>query len=874
VTEAIAIVGMACRFPGAASPEAYWALLRDGIEAVREPPRGRSELEPPPWLVDQAPTCRRGGFLDELDAFEPGFFRISPREAARMDPQQRLLLEVAWEALEDAGQPVAGLAGTTTGVFVGVMNADFARRHSRDLTQIDAQLGPGSSLGIAPNRISFVLDLRGPSMAIDTLCSSSLVSVHLACQSLLANESSPVAIAGGVNVILDRSMDVFYARAGLLSREARCRAFDASAGGIVRGEGCGLVVLKRLSRAVADGDRIHAVIRGSAVNQDGRSNGLTSPSRWSQEAVLRTAYQRAGVVPSRVAYVEAHGTGTLIGDPIETSALGAVMNEGREAPCAIGSVKTNLGHLESAAGVASLIKTALSLRNRALVPSLHFERENPYVRFAERGLRVPTTTQPWAGELIAGVSSFGMGGTNAHVVVGAADDAPSIRKVSRSASLIPISARTTSALDVIEARTVAQLATHEPIDIAHSAGTRRDHHDHRRALLALAGNELVSIRATTGRKPRLVFVLPDVRSDGADELVALWRSVGIEPDEIVRGAASLDESGLVIELGPQSASRGSFLHAIGTLYCLGFEIDWKRLDAADARYVPLGTYPWQREACGAQPEVPAMEVLVPRWERVNAVEQRFTGEWVIVGEGANAIVDELVRRGQRARAGEPASTDTHVVALCGPDLAPTIRLVQALASRDVRLWLVTRGACVVDGDTTLASIASAPVWGFGRVVMNEYPGLRCTLVDLSAEDPASLVRELFAGNTEREVALRGGTRYVARLGRQTLAPGPVRLRADAAYLVTGGLGALGLAAARKLVERGARTLVLLSRRGVSTDEARRAIAELAERGATVIVECADISDREAVAGVVSRHRVRGVIHAAGVPPPGLLCRRR
>src|SRR6185312_13820552 len=218
--------------------------------------------------------------------------RISPREAQRMDPQQRLLLEVAWEALEDAGQPVAKLAGTTTGVFVGVMNADFARRAARDLTQIDAQLGPGSSLGIAPNRVSFALDLRGPSMAIDTLCSSSLVAIHLACQSLLADESAPVAIAGGVNAILDRTMDVFYARAGLLAKDGRCRAFDAGASGIVRGEGVGLVVLKRLSRALADGDRIRAVIRGSAVNQDGRSNGLTSPSRWAQEEVLRTAYRR------------------------------------------------------------------------------------------------------------------------------------------------------------------------------------------------------------------------------------------------------------------------------------------------------------------------------------------------------------------------------------------------------------------------------------------------------------------------------------------------------------------------------------------------------------------------------------------------------
>ena len=428
MTEPIAIIGMACRFPRAPDVDGYWDLLVNGREAVGEPPRVRPELAPPSWLVDQTPACRLGGYLDTVDRFEPGFFRISPREAARMDPQQRLLLEVAWEALEDAGQPVAPLAGTPTGVFVGVMNADFARRHAQDLARVDAQLGPGSSLGIASNRLSFMFDLRGPSMSVDTLCSSSLVAIHLACQSLATDESGPVAIAGGVNVILDRTMDVFYARAGLLAADGRCRAFDANASGIVRGEGAGLLVLKRLSRARADGDRIRAVILGSAVNQDGRSNGLTSPSRWSQEEVLRAAYRRANVPAGSVSYVETHGTGTVIGDPIEAAALGAVMGEGRasDRPCVIGSVKTNLGHLESAAGVASLMKAVLSLSHRTLLPSLHFAAPNPYAKLADRNLRVSTHVAPWPEGCppIAGVSSFGMGGTNAHLVIGGVDAAP------------------------------------------------------------------------------------------------------------------------------------------------------------------------------------------------------------------------------------------------------------------------------------------------------------------------------------------------------------------------------------------------------------------------------------------------------------------
>ncbi|HET9991663.1 MAG TPA: thioester reductase domain-containing protein [Kofleriaceae bacterium] len=959
MTEPIAIVGMACRFPGAATPAAYWQLLVDGTEVVREPPAARAELEPPPWLVAEAPSCRRGGFLADLDRFEPSFFRISPREAARMDPQQRLLLEVAWEALEDAGQPVARLAGTATGVFVGVMNADFARRHARDLTQIDAQLGPGSSLGIAPNRVSFVLDLRGPSMAIDTLCSSSLVAIHLACQSLLADESFPVAIAGGVNVILDRTMDVFYARAGLLAKDGRCRAFDAGASGIVRGEGIGLVVLKRLSRAVADGDRIHAVIRGSAVNQDGRSNGLTSPSRWSQEHVLRTAYRRAGVTPGSVAYVEAHGTGTLIGDPIETAALGAVMNEGR-APgttCAIGSVKTNLGHLESAAGVASLIKTVLSLEHRTLVPSLHFERPNPYARFEERGLEVPTRVRPWpAGEPVAGVSSFGMGGTNAHVVLGASEATDIARPPARRASLIPISARSITALNALEARVLERLATGvEARDIAHSMGVRRDHHDHRRALVV--GPRAVPASAGSvvpGRTHRLVFVLPDdVACDracaeelAADErvcratldrdlaegasvlgayqaaLVAWWRSIGFEPDEIVRvprgGAAALsaslgEDSTVFVELSPRPilvdelrgmlagagaagaavssvvpelGAGASLLHAIGALYCLGFAVDWQRLDAPEARFVRLGTYPWDAERCAleAPPSLVALpELVVPSWVRKSPPHAMRSepGEWLVLGDGtiARALVAGLESAGHRARVGDARGAETArgVVQICGADLAPTVRLVQALARRGdaaPRLWLVTRGACVVDDGASLASLASSTVWGFGRVVMNEHPGLRCTLVDLPASevDIEMLIRELAAGDDEREVAIRGTARYVARLGRQTLAAPATRLqlRGDAGYLVTGGLGGLGIAAARRLVERGARTLVLVSRRGVASEQARLAIAELEAGGATVIVERADVADREAMAGVLRRHRVCGVIHAAGVMSPAMI----
>jgi thioester reductase-like protein len=965
--ERIAVIGMACRFPGAPNPAEYWQMLLEGREGVREPPCGRPELEPPPWLLEQSPFCRRGGFLENLDLFEPGFFRISPREAARMDPQQRILLEVAWEALEDGGQSSALLAGTNSGVFVGVMNADFARRHAQNPSQIDAQLGPGCSLAIASNRISFCLDLRGPSMSVDTLCSSSLVAIHLACQSLLTDESSPLAIAGGANVILDRTMDVFYARAGLLSTDGRCRAFDASARGIVRGEGVGLVVLKRLSRALADGDRIHAVILGSAVNQDGRSNGLTSPNRFSQEEVLRTAYQRAGVIPNRVRYVETHGTGTLIGDPIETAALGAVLSEGRAPaePCAIGSVKTNLGHLESAAGVASFIKAVLSLENRYLVPSLHFATPNPYLHLEERGLRVQTQPEAWPdGATVTGVSSFGMGGTNAHIVLEAVAAQGTTRQLSRRASLIPISARSVAALEVLQRRSTELLSSGKVAleDLAHSTGSRRDHHDHRSAVVARSPTDIAFSAcgsAVPGRSYKLVFVVPAgvacdpmcgselstaepvfreamERSISRGEtrltalqvaLAGLWRSFGFEPDAVVHASSaaepaladSLGDDGTVfIEIAPQPhlicelrgileragvpgaalssfvpelGERVSMLRAIGQLYCLGVNVNWKRLDALGARFVPLGSYPWQRELCAlspAQPSAPEQprEILVPRWVRAGAPLPRLNGagDWLILGDGgatANALVAELHRAGHRARVADwvaHAEAVLGIIQFCSDDLGATVRLVQALARRvePVRLWLVTRGAHAIEDDTNLASLAASTVWGLGRVVVNEHPRLRCKLVDLSATerltDAAMLRAELLSDDDELEIAIRATDRYAARLHRQLLALSPARprMRGEAAYLITGGFGGLGLAAAQRLVELGARTLVLVGRRGAATDQARMLVAELAARGATVIVERADVSDRAALEAVMRRHVIHGVIHAAGTMSPAMI----
>jgi phthiocerol/phenolphthiocerol synthesis type-I polyketide synthase A len=368
-----------------------------------------------------AGTTRWGSFLDDIDAFDAEFFEISPREADRLDPQQRLLLEVAWEALEHAGIPASNLRRSATGVFTGACVNDYGFLALRDLDQIDAWSNTGAAVSIISNRLSYFLDLRGPSLAVDTACSSSLVAVHLACQNLRLKECD-LALAAGVNLLLSPAIFRSFDKAQALSPTGQCHAFDAAADGFVRGEGCGVVVLKRLSDAVHDGDRVLAVVRGSAVNQDGRSNGLMAPNPAAQMAVLRAAYANAGIPPFDVDYVEAHGTGTLLGDPIEARALGTVLGRGRaeNSPLLIGAVKTNLGHLEAAAGIVGFIKTVLAVQRRHIPPNRGFQAPNPHIQFNEMRMKVVAELQDWpvvGRARRAGVSSFGFGGTNAHVVV-------------------------------------------------------------------------------------------------------------------------------------------------------------------------------------------------------------------------------------------------------------------------------------------------------------------------------------------------------------------------------------------------------------------------------------------------------------------------
>jgi len=501
--EPVAIVGMACRMPGGAEdPEAFWEFLRDGGDGTSEIPSTRWDVDryyDPSTEAAGRMYTRRGGFLRDIDQFDAKFFGVAPREAATLDPQQRLLLEVGWEALEHAGQAPRELLGSPTGVFVGVTNYDYVQRQMQEVDPVELEpycLTSNAST-FAAGRLSYLLGLSGPSLSVDTACSSSLVAVHLASQSLRAGECS-LALAGGVNVLLSPEWFVVLSRARMLAPDGRCKTFDASADGYGRSEGCGVVVLKLLSEAVAHGDRVLALLPGSAVNQDGRSGGITVPNPAAQQDVVRRALAASSLTGASVSYVEAHGTGTRLGDPIELRALGAVLGDRSPAsPLLVGSVKTNIGHLEPAAGIAGLIKVVLALEHEEIPPHLHLEQVNPEIALDELGLAIPTSGVAWrAGSepRIAGVSSFGASGTNAHLIVQEAPaQAPAAAGPDRPRHLLTLSAKSEPALEALVGRYRERLSAPTGpalADVCFTAAAGRAHFAHRLALTAVSTDEL------------------------------------------------------------------------------------------------------------------------------------------------------------------------------------------------------------------------------------------------------------------------------------------------------------------------------------------------------------------------------------------------
>ena len=520
--ESIAITGVGLRFPGgASSPESFWHLLAHGVDTITEVPPSRWELD---RFYDSNPDApgkmyaRHGGFLADPAAFDADFFGISPLEAMSLDPQHRLALEVAWEALENAACNPQRLDGTPAGVFLALSNSDYGRLIFEQADQINAYSSTGNLFSAAAGRISYLLGLQGPSLVVDTACSGSLVSVHLACHSLRQGECR-LALAGGVNLMLSPDIHINFSKSRMMAADGKCKTFDASADGYVRGEGCGMVVLKRLSDAIADGDRILAVIRGSAVNQDGRSSGITAPNGTAQEALIRSALAAAGVNPEEIDYLEAHGTGTSLGDPIEANAVVSALGSGRQPdhPLILGSVKTNIGHLESAAGVAGLIKVVLALQNEQIPRNLHFKTLNPHIDWRGTPVEIAIAPRPWPrGERrrLAGVSSFGFSGTNAHLIIEEAPlPIPVSRETERPMHILALSARTAGALDQLEAL-YAQELRHNPADLGDicvTANTGRAQFNHRAIVLGASREEMIAatpIRGIKDETPDVVFLFP------------------------------------------------------------------------------------------------------------------------------------------------------------------------------------------------------------------------------------------------------------------------------------------------------------------------------------------------------------------------------
>lgn len=587
--EPIAIVGIGCRFPGdVAHPDAFWELLECGRDTISDAPSERLDMDayfdPNPGVPGKSYT-RYGGFLRDIDQFDAQFFGVSPREAVNLDPQQRILLEVSWEALERAGLATATLRHSKTGVFVGISTCDYGALQvaANDTQLLNAYYSTGNNLCMAAGRISYSLGLTGPSIAIDTACSSSLVSVHLACQSLRTRECD-AALAGGVGLILRPDLFIGFSQARMLSPDGRCKAFDSTANGYGRGEGCGVVVLERLSDAIARGHTITAVIRGSAINQDGPSAGFTVPNGPSQQAVIRAALEQADIPAYDVGYVEAHGTGTALGDPIEIGALGTVFREkGPGQPLLVGSIKTNLGHLEAAAGIAGLIKAALCVAHERIPASLHCNRPNPKIPWKDVPVEVVTDTRRWPeGRRIAGVSSFGASGTNAHVVLSALAEvdamasrvamepvADSARVAHNSRSwVLPLSARAPTALRALVDRYLDLLERDSKVPLSSlccAASTRRAHFEYRLAIVAASISQLRTRLEgyAAGRFPEGVLY------GDADS----WSDVTSSSTERIRDPYELANS-----------------------YVCGHKIDWRAyFDGYLAEDIELPCYPFQRE---------------------------------------------------------------------------------------------------------------------------------------------------------------------------------------------------------------------------------------------------------------------------------------
>ncbi len=894
----IAVVGMACKLPGGIEcPDDLWQALAAGRSLVGTYPRERGDW---PSGLDQ-PGIDQGGFVHDAAAFDSSFFRIAPKEAQVIDPQQRMLLELAWACVEDAGILPADLKGTRTGVFVGASNTDYSRLIQAAQLPAEAHHATGNALAVLANRISYFLDLCGPSLSIDTACSASLVALHGAVQSLRTGECT-AALVGGVNLICHPALSVAYQKAGMLASDGLCKVFDARANGYVRSEGAVVVLLKPLAAALAEGNRIHAVIRGSAVNHGGLAAGLTVPNPQKQSELLQAAWQNAGIAPQDLCYLEAHGTGTSLGDPIEVQgigqALGAAGRRPAATPCFLGSVKSNLGHLEAAAGLAGLLKVILSLQHRQLPATIHFERLNPKICLEGTPLQVVQSLRAWdtQGPRIAGVSSFGSGGANAHVVVQEylPPTPPSRSCDSGEAHLFVLSAAAPDRL--------------------------RDHA--RRVLHWLDGTqdgiaEAIRIWQTgrTAMKQRLAFTVADRAElqhklrrwlDG-ERVPRVWTSDGTEP--AAHGEAAIE-----------AAVAARDLERLAALWVSGAAIDWRQLHVAVVTPpavppIPLPTYPfardrywvapaagaaepaeasqtlffeetWQEQAAAAPAAQDGTQVLILADDEFHArlarndTQGRFaaavrvcaaTGSRQVSARSFEVRIDDAAGL-RHVLETAMAGSDAPVAIVCawarGRDAAGVhalfelFRCIQSLPPR------VTQVTLVGEYDPARADTCWDHAWiGFERSLRLGLPQTRVSL--LYASGPDCSAEALWdALHSAGAIWHQGAARRVLAVQpvTQTRTQEAPVLRPQGGYLITGGCGALGHRVATELARHCAARLVLIGRSPL-TPAIQAQLDALYRAGATQAVYAAlDLSDRDAVLGWARTRPfpLCGVVHAAGV----------
>ncbi|MGE3175065.1 MAG: SDR family NAD(P)-dependent oxidoreductase [Planctomycetota bacterium] len=843
----IALVGAACELPGGvAGPDDLWRLLRAGVDATGQVPADRWDVErywdPEPGRRGRI-APRRGAFLPRIDGFDAGFFGIAPAEAELMDPQQRLLLECGWHAFEDAGVATASLRDAPVGVFVGISTVDYAYHLVQRVPpdEVSAHCGTGTTHAVAAGRLAYCLDLRGPCLALDTACSSSLVALHLACQSLRRGECE-FALVAGVNAMLSPLTPVSFSHARMLAPDGRCKTFAAAADGYARGEGVVALLLTRSATAAARGLRVRAEVLGTATNQDGRSAALTVPNGPAQVAVVRSALADARIEPGAVDYVEAHGTGTALGDPIELHALGQVFGADRPdgRPLRVGSIKTNLGHTEAAAGALSVLKVALQLQHGEIAPHLHFDRPNPHIDWSALPIEVPTSAAAWphAGPRHAGVSSFGFSGTNAHAVLRAvpASDAERVAVPEGAVLALPVSAHDEAALRSLAAACAGRL---DQGDLAAALDL---------CFTMARGRNALRVRAVAlGRSPAALAT-------------ALRR---LEPGDVLGG----DVDPVLGEAARAFAARRADAGALAD-----------HLAALGARLGDAPCYPFQRQRHwydGAAESGPPLQRLTETWIDLPPTERAPRELSVHVqGSVSAALRRSLENLGARLDA-DAATADLWLHAVPTAETADaTVAAVQDLLAtlrRAARRAQAPRLAVLVPAAAAPTAPAALAARAALRAAAVELPALQPRWVapgEVATADAVAAALLETDDETECEVhgVSRRAVRWTAVADQMAPAAPAVAVHADRSYLVTGGTGALGRAVAADLLARGAGAVWLWSRSGGPVPAGLQ--DDAAARGAQVRALAVDVGDPAAVqrgllAIAADGPALAGVYHLAG-----------